>query len=342
VDLLPSSDQLDLTRTTAAFLAEQIPVSTIRRRRGETASISAKMWRACAELGLLGLSAAEDAGGSGLGVDDEALVFRELGRGLAAGPFVSSVLAARLAERAGDLALAGSIVAGEVTVGLARRRTATGSGDPVQDGAFYLFDAPDAAFVLLAEDGGAGLVAVSELSDVEPASCLDPGVRLATAVASGVRPALWRADAAESINRHGQVLVSAMLVGIAEAARDMSVEHAKNRVQFGRPIGVNQAVKHACADMAVDSEAALQQTLFAAIGLRSGRPDAEFSALSAKVVAARAAIGNARSAIQVFGGMGYTDEQDAHLFLRRAHVLDQWFGTRTGNLARLLAQEVAQ
>jgi alkylation response protein AidB-like acyl-CoA dehydrogenase len=94
--------------------------------------------------------------------------------------------------------------------------------------------------------------------------------------------------------------------------------------------------------MAVGTEAALEQTLFGAISLRSGRADAEFQVLAAKVVAGRAAIDNAAHCIQIHGGMGYTDEHNAHLYLKRAHVLDHFFcGSRT-SLSALLAADPAQ
>jgi alkylation response protein AidB-like acyl-CoA dehydrogenase len=140
----------------------------------------------------------------------------------------------------------------------------------------------------------------------------------------------------------GLALASAVLVGISQAVTELAVEHAKNRVQFGRPIGVNQAIKHACVDMAVSTEAALQQTLFGAISLRSGRTDAEFQVLAAKVVAGRAAIDNAAHCIQIHGGMGYTDEHNAHLYLKRAHVLDHFFCDSRVSLSALLAADPAQ
>jgi alkylation response protein AidB-like acyl-CoA dehydrogenase len=95
-------------------------------------------------------------------------------------------------------------------------------------------------------------------------------------------------------------------------------------------------------DMAVGTEAALQQTLFGAISLRSGRADAEFQVMAAKVVSGRAAIDNAAHCIQVHGGMGYTDEHNAHLYLKRAHVLDHFFGSSRESLAAVLAAEPAR
>ncbi|MCW2945724.1 MAG: putative Acyl-CoA dehydrogenase [Actinoallomurus sp.] len=342
MDLLSSADQLELARVAAEFFTEQSPIGAIRDRRDEPGAVSRKLWSAGADLGLLGLSAAEDIGGAGLDLEDEALLFRELGRRLVPGPFLSSVLGARVAALGGQADLARSIVDGEVLVGLALRRDGEpGGGGPVE-GTFALFDTPDTRYVLVADPSGAGLLDTASLAEVQTTECIDPGTRLAYGRADGVVPLCWVPAEDDPIRSRGLVLASAVLVGIAEAARDLSVEHAKTRVQFGRPIGVNQAIKHACVDMAVASEAAWEQTLFAAISLRSGRADAEFQVLAANVVAGRAAIDNAAATIQVHGGMGFTYEHDAHLYLKRAHVIEQFFGSTRDQLDDLLSQEAAQ
>jgi alkylation response protein AidB-like acyl-CoA dehydrogenase len=138
------------------------------------------------------------------------------------------------------------------------------------------------------------------------------------------------------------VLTAAFLTGLAAAAAAAATEHAKTRVQFGKPIGVNQAIKHSCVDMAVAAEAAQAQTLFAAIALDTCRSDALLQILSAATVAGSAAVDNAAAGIQVFGGMGYTFENDMHLFLKRAHVLRHLFSEPGEVLAELLAQDRAQ
>jgi alkylation response protein AidB-like acyl-CoA dehydrogenase len=342
VDLLPSPDQLELVGVASEFFADQMPIGRIRERRHEPAAITRKLWSAAAELGLLGVSAAEDVGGLGLGLDDEALLFREMGRRLVPGPFLASVLGAWLAARTGQEDLARAIVAGDVMVGLAQRRDGQPGDGRSLTGQFDLFDATETDYLLFTDPAGAGLLETASLRDVGPVDCIDPGTRLATGRAEDASLVSWLPAGDELVRLRGLVLASAILVGIAEAARDASVEHAKTRVQFGRPIGVNQAIKHACVDMAVAAEAALEQTLFAAISLGSGRPDAEFQVLAANVVAGRAAIGNAAAGIQVHGGMGYTDEHNAHLFLKRAHVLDQFFGTSRDSLGGLLAAGAAQ
>jgi alkylation response protein AidB-like acyl-CoA dehydrogenase len=118
--------------------------------------------------------------------------------------------------------------------------------------------------------------------------------------------------------------------------RDLSAAHDSSRVQFDKPIGVHQAVKHPCADMAVEAELAWAQTLLAALAIDEARPDAELQALSAKVVAGHAARHSTSATIQVLGGMGFTLEHDANLFLKRAYVLDQLLGDERAVLDRLI------
>jgi hypothetical protein len=266
-----------------------------------------------------------------------------MGRQLVPGPFVASVLGARLAALAGDAGLARKIVAGDAIVGLAQRRSGRelAARGPLT-GQLDLFDATDTDYLLLVEPSGAGLVETAAVGDILTVDCIDPGTRLAAARADGAPVACWAPAEVEPLRLRGLALASAVLVGISQAVTDLSVEHAKNRVQFGRPIGVNQAIKHACVDMAVATEAALQQTLFGAISLRSGRADAAFQVMAAKVVSGRAAIDNAAHCIQVHGGMGYTDEHNAHLYLKRAHVLDHFFGSSRMSLAAVLAAEPAR
>jgi alkylation response protein AidB-like acyl-CoA dehydrogenase len=132
------------------------------------------------------------------------------------------------------------------------------------------------------------------------------------------------------------VLLAALQSGIATAVRDLASAHAASRVQFDRPIGVHQAVKHPCADMAVEAELAWAQTLLAALAIDEHRADAELQALAAKVVAGHAARHSTSATIQVLGGMGFTLEHDANLFLKRAYVLDQLLGDEREILDRLI------
>lgn len=337
MDLLPSPDQLELTGAAAAFCAQVDPTQLIRRRRHESTALPAENWSAAAELGLLGLSAPLSVGGLDMRLADEALVFRELGRALMPGPFLPTVLAARVATLGGDAELAAQFVSGEVLCGLAIVSEARLSPDRIS-GRVHLVDAVGADYAVVADPAGAGLLptAPSDTFDWSPVNCLDLGSRLAVGDVDGAELRCFVPAERDPIWLRGLVLAAAMQVGIAEACRDLSVEHAKNRIQFGRPIGVNQAVKHRCADMAVAAEAALQQMVYAALSLQEGNSDAELHALAARIVAAKAALSNASEALQVHGGMGFTFEHDVHLYLKRAHILDHLFGSRATHLDELL------
>jgi alkylation response protein AidB-like acyl-CoA dehydrogenase len=190
--------------------------------------------------------------------------------------------------------------------------------------------------------GGAALVDIAALGTLTHVDAADPGIRMATATVESAEPLHWLASEDQWIWGRATVLAAAYLTGLAAAAAALATEHAKTREQFGKPIGVNQAIKHACVDMEIAASAAQAQTFFAAIALADGRTDALLQVLSAATVAGSAAVDNASAGIQVFGGMGYTFENDMHLYLKRAHVFRHLFGEPTDVLAELLAQDRAQ
>ncbi len=346
MDLLPTPAQMEIASLAADFFGNELPISVIRERRDAPVVVDRRIWSESAELGLFGLGLTEELGGAGCELAEETLLFREMGRRLVPGPFLPTVLGARVAALAGQHETASAILSGKATVGLALRRGPDGfdaaTTPSTLAGRFQLLDAADSRYLLLLDPAGAALVETAALTDVHSEPAIDPGIRLAEARADAVPIIAWVSTQQEPIRLRALVLSAAMSVGIAEATRDLSTEHAKVRVQFGRPIGVNQAIKHACADMAVRAEAALSQVLFAAICVQDGRADAEFQALAAKSIAGRFAVENASATIQVHGGMGYTFEHDSHLFLKRAHVLEHLLGEPADHLARLVAQPAAQ
>ena len=340
MNLLPGQEQLEIVSAAADFLAERMPIKQMRSDRGAEASVSERAWREGAELGLLTLGLDEEAGGSGRAFDDEALLFIELGRRLAPGPFLACTLAARVAAGCGDAELAERIGSGHALVALAVLR---GDGDvrPVK-GTFDVFEPTGASHALLVARSGAALVDAAALGALTRVDAADPGIRMATATVESAEPLHWLPSQDQWIWARAVVLAAAYLTGLAAAAAALATEHAKTREQFGKPIGVNQAIKHACVDMEIAASAAQAQTLFAAIALADGRTDALLQVLSAATVAGSAAVDNASAGIQVFGGMGYTFENDMHLYLKRAHVFRHLFGEPTDVLAELLAQDRAQ
>ncbi|MEE6137612.1 acyl-CoA dehydrogenase family protein [Mycobacterium sp. 050128] len=341
MDLLPGVDQLEIVTAAGEFLADRMPVERIRANRHAQAPVPEALWRECAELGLLTLGLDEESGGSGRPLDDEALLFVELGKRLAPGPFLACTLGARVAARCGDDALAQRIGSGAASVALAVLR---GDGDvrparPLK-GTFELFEPAGASHALLVVRSGAALVDIDSFGPLAAVTAADPGTRISSATVESAEPVHWLPD--EWIWARAMVLAAGYLTGLAAAAAALATEHAKTRVQFGKPIGVHQAIKHACVNMEIAAEAAQAQTFFAAIALAGGRTDALLQVLSAVTVAGSAAVDNAAAGIHVFGGMGYTFENDMHLYLKRAHVFRHLFGEPTDVLAELLAQDRAQ
>jgi alkylation response protein AidB-like acyl-CoA dehydrogenase len=340
MNLLPGAEQIEIITAAGEFLADRMTVERIRAHRHAEAPIPPSLWRECAELGLLTLGLDEEFGGSDRLLDDEALLFVELGKRLAPGPFLACTLGARVAARCGDVELAERIGSGRASVALAVLR---GDGDvrPVK-GNFDVFEPAGASHALLVARSGAALVDIESFGPLTPVTAADPGTRISSATVESAEPARWLAAEDEWIWGRAMVLTAAYLTGLATAAAALATQHAKTREQFGKPIGVHQAIKHSCVNMEIAAEAAQAQTFFAAIAVGSGRADALLQVLSAVTVAGSAAVDNAAAGIHVFGGMGYTFENDMHLYLKRAHVFRHLFGEPTDVLAELLAQDRAQ
>ncbi|MCW2622747.1 MAG: putative Acyl-CoA dehydrogenase [Frankiales bacterium] len=342
MDLMPSDDQRSIIASVRELLTEQLPTLRVRELAGADLSELAVFWKQAAELGWFGLGLDEELGGTGYDLADEALLFREIGRFVTPGPILATVLGARVAALAGNPDLAQQLLSGQSQAALAVVKP----GVPLEVGTHVrgdvvLVDAKHAAHLLVLDQTGAALVPAAACTDRRPAPPIDDVGSREYATLDGDAAAYVDRDT-EDIYQRGQVLTTAVLVGIAEGARDIATEYAKTRVQFGKPIGVNQAIKHSCADMAVGADAAVNQLLFAALSTLEKRPDAAFQVAAARVVAEQVAMANSRATIQVFGGMGFTAECDAHLYLKRTHVLGQTFGGLRGAQTDLLAQPAAQ
>jgi alkylation response protein AidB-like acyl-CoA dehydrogenase len=315
--LAPDGDEIEIANAAADFLAEAIPIA--RLHGPEAADLDATQLRSMGEMGWFALAVPETLGGSGLSTVEHALFFREAGRQCAPVDLLAQCLAANIIDDAG---LRQSVMSGANGVALI-----------VADGAdFRILGAANAAYALLVTADAARLYALAEVStEVRPA--LDPvnSMRVAAVLGDPV-------ESAEGIRcwQLGQLGTAAMLVGLAEASLDLIVEYAKVRETFGRKIGSWQAVRHPCADMAVRVEAARAQLWYAAAALKEGRTDAQVHLDAAKHMANLAALANTDSNIQLHGGIGVTDEHDAHLLLKHALTLSRLFGTKRSLLARLL------
>ncbi len=317
--LAPDGDELEIASAAASYLADAMPIE--RLHDGNPADMSAALRTNLAEMGWFALALSSDTGGSGLSAVEHALFFREVGRQCGPIDVLTQSLAANVVQ---DKALLGSITSGAVGTALAVR-----DGDNLR-----ILGAPDAAFALLVDRGGAQLFGAPQ---GEERQSLDTATSMRLAASADAARASFSGS---HIWQLGQLGIAAMLVGLAEAALDQIVEYAKVRETFGKKIGAWQAVRHPCADMAIRVEAARSQLWFAATAIKEGRTDAAAHLDAAKHVANQAAVANADSNIQLHGGIGVTDEHHAHLFLKHALVLTKLFGSRRELLANLLDAQV--
>jgi alkylation response protein AidB-like acyl-CoA dehydrogenase len=333
MDLTLGAEQESIRDAVREVLADRMPLARVRSLIA-AGGIDRELWAAAGELGWFGLGVAEEGGGAGYGLSEEMLLFIELGRSLAPGPWLGTVLAAH--------ALAGRAVQRDVLAGVHAVALIDDAGDALGAGRLEgeMLDVADGqgaqGFLVLGSEAVRYVAADAPGVTVEPGGGIDPTrpfarVRLAGVAAdSGSRDAMMLRQAAI-------VLAAAEAVGIAERTLEASVEHGKVRQQFGRPIGSFQAVKHRCSDMAVRAEVARSVTIFAAVALRDHEEGAARAARVAKALAVDAALANASDNVQNHGGMGYTWEGDAHLYLKRAWLLEHVFGSRAVHLDALAA-----
>jgi alkylation response protein AidB-like acyl-CoA dehydrogenase len=314
MNLLPTDEQTQLIDAAKSFLAGEAPLERLRPQHGQIGNHDARLWPMLGELGFLGVGLSEDHGGLGLGAAEESLLAREYGRNLVSPGILGLILAAHLA--AGDGALTEQILGGKVKVGLGFPRTA---------GGLHLLEARGADYVVLYGEQGSGLYSPADLDEVSDILCMDSHLSLQRAKLGDARAV--RSSGGPGLYQLAIMLFSAYAVGVAQGALEMGVEYAKVREQFGKPIGSFQAVKHKCADMAIAAQVASCQVAFASVALAARREDAGFQVRAANLVAIDAALKNGATNIQVHGAIGFTADIAAHLFLKRAHVLDTLSGS---------------
>ncbi|MEU7552429.1 acyl-CoA dehydrogenase [Streptomyces sp. NPDC044571] len=310
MDFQPTEEQRDLRAGVRDLLAGRYGREALRAAVDGGGGLDRKLWRELGEAGFfaLRLPEGERGLGVGLGLPEAVLVFEEAGRALLPGPLVATHLAAGTVPGAAE---------GTAVV------TAFDLDGPL---VAHLAEA-DAILGAAGAADAAGPAGAAELPAGEPAPSVDPLTplyRMAAAAAPG-HPEAYRDE--------GALLTAALQLGSALRTVELAVRHAKEREQFGQPIGAFQAVKHLCAQMLVRAEVA--RTAVYAAGV-TGDPG---EIAGAKLLADEAAVRNARDCLQVYGGMGFTWEADVHLHLKRAWVrARQWL--RAAEAEERLAEEL--
>jgi alkylation response protein AidB-like acyl-CoA dehydrogenase len=334
---------------------------------------AATAWGQLTQAGWPGLEVPEELGGSGASLAEVAVVLEELGRAAASTPYLGvflAVSALRLVEpsAARDELLAG-LAAGDVLAAVALPTGDVGGGDVDGDAGPFGFrvdrtdgsarlvgrapfvpDAPGADRILvIATDPSSGPVLVDVAPgagvEVRPTPVVDATRSFAEVVADGspvegARCWPFAGDPREVLLR-GALAVALDGVGLASAALDATVAYAAVRRQFGRPIGSFQAVKHACADVAVELAVSRRLVTDAVEQLVTGAPDADVAVSMAKAHAVETAVAATGTAVQLHGGIGYTWEHGLHAYLKRAALDRSLFGSPAAHRARLARRYAA-
>ena len=360
MDFSYSPDQEELRATVRRFLADRAPLATVRAASDTELGYDPRVWQQLAtQLGLPGLHLPEEHGGSGTGLLEPAVVLEEVGRALDSTPY-AAVLAASLAvlhlgSPEQQAALLPGLAAGETVATLALtelaspagtsglQTTAQSRGDAVTlTGTKTLVEHGHSADVLVvsaAGDDGVRLYVVDGGAAGLTRSRL-PALDLTRPVAEVHLDAVPAVPLGPVAPLDGLVdvlcaLAACELVGVTAACLDMSTAYAKDRYQFNRPIGSFQAVKHRLAEMVVALDGARAAAQYAAFAADQGSPELATVAPLAKAEASEAATFTAGWTIQTLGGIGFTWEQDAHLYFRRAWTGSAAYGGPAAKRTRL-------
>ena len=325
-----TDDHHELANVANAFLADRGALGEARALLDAEREQLPSFWDELVSMGWLGLHLPEEFGGSGYGLAETMIVIEAAGAAAAPGPLLPTVVASAIIDALGTAEQRSNFLPG-----LADGST---SGAVALDGPTGLVLGAHHAGIVVVCDGPDVTIVPFDSTDVEPVESMDPTRRLSRFVSTPSVPDGHRIQggAAEAV-AIARSLASAEATGLCGATLTMALEYAKVREQFGRTIGSFQAVKHHLANMAVDAELAAAVAWDAA---RSGGRGAQ-GRLAGAVAAAQAlpaAVRTAEKNIQLLGGIGFTWEHDAHIYLRRAWALSAAFrGDAAADVSALVA-----
>ncbi len=364
-----------LRKTVAAFLEARSPQARVRELMATDTGHDADIWAELAAMGLLGLLVPEDFGGAGAGHVEMGIVMEEMGRALLGGPFFSTaVLTTQLLAASGDddeqATILPRIAAGELITSLAfAEDTSTRPPHRVDTAAASIGGqwtvTGQKTFVL--DAGAADLLYVLADTDAGPSTfAIDtgaPGVSCAALATIDATRKQYRVEFVDVPARpvgtpgagievftaaldHAAVALLGEQAGGAQRAMQLGVDYARTRMQFGRAIGSFQAVKHMCADMLLEAESAISAArhvaaAFDASTLNTDDPSRWADLALAQAYCSDAYVFVAATTIQVHGGIGFTWEHPAHLYLRRARTDAQLLGSPAYHRDRYLRRKGA-
>jgi alkylation response protein AidB-like acyl-CoA dehydrogenase len=362
-----------LQQSAREFFARECPLERVRELMAGETAFDERLWRAMAEQGWTGLLVPEEFGGLGLGLIELACVAEEMGRACLPGPFLSTVWAAALIERAGSEGQRAQylekIAAGELKATVAQLEASAdwqpaavemvaeknGKDCVLRGRKEFVTDAAVADLVIVVARGADGLVllpvekgargmtitATPGIDATRKLYAIDfDGVSVPEADTLAFAPRV--AEALESATDVATVALCAELLGGMQWTLETTVEYAKTRQQFGKPIGTYQAVQHRCADMFLWTESSRSAAYYAAWAVAENDPSARLAVALAKAYCSDAGREVGNNGIQAHGGIGFTWEHNLHLFYKRAKGAEIMFGDASyqrEKLAKLVVDE---
>jgi alkylation response protein AidB-like acyl-CoA dehydrogenase len=352
-----SESQEFLKDSARKFFAGECPIAEVRRLMDTATAYDAALWLKIVEQGYTGIIFSEEYGGVGLGKVEMILLMEEAGRALLPGPFFSTVALAgvvidAIASTEKKKKFLAPICRGEARSTVAVLE-AGASWDPaaIQIGGasgkltgekLFVPDAAVADFiVVVARDGVFVVDSKASGMRIAPMQGMDFGRKLYSMQFNNT-PADKLGDAA-ALSRALDIATAALvaeMVGGMQRTLEITVEYAKMRKQFGKPIGMFQAVQHQCADMYLETESSRSAAYYAAWALEENAPDASVAVSIAKMYASDACRTVGNRGIQIHGGMGFTWENDLHLYYRRAKSSETMFGDATFHRERIARQVI--
>jgi alkylation response protein AidB-like acyl-CoA dehydrogenase len=364
-----SEEQEELRRAVRRFLEDKSPMTEVRRLMETTEGYDPAVWEQMAnQLGLQAMTIPEEYGGAGFGYVELTVVLEEMGAALLCAPYFSTVaLAANCLLSSGDESakkdFLPGIAAGETVATLAftedsgrwdveaitMEASRQGDGWALSGSKMFVLDGHSAQLVLVAARTGAGVSLFAVEGDSAgltrtPLATMDQTRKQARLEFASTPARLVGEDggAGPVLSRTldlAAVALAAEQVGGAQRCLDMSVDYAKTRIQFGRPIGSFQAIKHKCADMLLEVESAKSAAYYAGWAAAEDSDELPVVASLAKSYCSEAYFHAAAENIQIHGGIGFTWEHDAHLYFKRAKTSELLLGDPTYH-RELLAQRI--
>jgi alkylation response protein AidB-like acyl-CoA dehydrogenase len=314
-----NDEQREIKSTARDFLASRFKPEKVRELAESESPYDEGTWKQMSELGWPGIAIAEEYGGLGLGVVELVILQEELGYALAPSPLISNAYAGLVIEEAGSDEQRSRWLPGIASGEQRGAAELTCDPDPIVGAA------KDAVVLVLADADGAGARLVEPAdATLEKLDLIDTTRAYFKVIADGGDPLPGDISAAGD---KGAVALSAELVGVAQRALEMAVDYAKEREQFGRPIGAYQAVSHRLAEMLWEVEEARSLTYYAAWAADAAPEALPLAASMAKARSSDAATSVTHNAIQTLGGIGFTWEHDIHFLLKRARVSAQMMGS---------------